>query len=162
MTEFFKDSEKHQTFAVAFLRIAIGILFAIAAWGKITALSVEPSWSQRMVGFINFQQDTPSWWRSFLDMVVLPNAEFFGYATAFGETAIAVGLIFGLFTRPAIVFAILFSLSMMLTKGTAFWTPSSNDTLYVLALLALFFMKPGETLSLDSGLFKQRFTRSST
>ncbi len=111
-----------------------------------------------MVGFINFQQNTPDWWRSVLDSVVIPNAGFFGYLTALGEAAIALSLILGALTRPAIFFGILFSLSMMLTKGTDFWTPSSNDTLYVLTLFALFFMKPGMTFGLDAAL-KKRFPK---
>jgi thiosulfate dehydrogenase [quinone] large subunit len=138
------------------LRITLGILFAIAAYHKFP--SEGPAWVDRMLGFINFQKATPDWWKSILDSVVVPNADFFAFLTAYGEAAIGIGLILGAFTRPAIFFALLFSLAMAFTKGAPFWTPSSNDTLYVLSLAALFFMKPGETLALDVWI-KQKFPK---
>jgi len=147
---------KHSGYAIAFLRITVGILFGIAAWHKIPL--VGEGWTERMLGFINAQQNTYGWWRDILEAVVIPNADFFAYLTAYGEGAIALGLIFGALTRPAIVFALIFTFSMMFTKGVAFWTPSSNDTLYVLALVALFFMKPGEAYGLDPYL-KRKFPK---
>jgi len=144
--------------AVAFLRVTLGILFGIAAWHKIPVLHADPPWVDRMLGFINFQKNTYAWWQGILDSVVIPNADFFAYLTAYGEAAIALGLIFGALTRPAIVFALIFTFSMMFTKGVAFWTPSSNDTLYVLALVTLFFMKPGEAYGLDPYL-KRKFPK---
>ncbi len=148
MKNIFAAETRAQTTA-AFLRISLGTLFAIAAWHKIAVIDAKPSWADRMLGFINAHQNTYEWWRAFLDSVVVPNPNFFAYLSAYGEGAIALGLILGALTRPAIVFALVFAFAMMLTKGTPFWTPSSNDTLYVLSLAALFFMQPGHTLSLD-------------
>lgn len=153
---FVKDSGPKM--AVVFLRVTLGIMFAVAAYHKFPLTGDGPDWADRMVGFINFQKSTPDWWRSILDSVVIPNKDFFGFLTAYGEAAIAIGLIAGVLTRPAVAFALLYSLCMLFTKGAPFWTPSSNDTLYVLAFAALFFLKPGETLALDIWI-KRKFPK---
>ena len=60
-----------------------------------------------MLGFINFQKNTPDWYKSILDSIVVPNAELFGFLTAYGELAIGLALVFGAFTRPALIFGII-------------------------------------------------------
>ncbi len=42
MPHYFAATERSKL-AITFLRISIGILFAVAAWGKVSALSADPA-----------------------------------------------------------------------------------------------------------------------
>lgn len=135
--------------AAALLRIATGVMFLRAAWPKVSALE---EWPGRMAGFLNFQENTPEWYRSFLDSVVIPNAEVFGYLTALGELAVGLALVAGVLTRPALIGGLIMVVNYWLAKGVPFWSPSSNDSFLILILLALLFMRPGHFLGLDAKL----------
>ena len=74
--------------ALAGLRITVGIMFLLAAYPK---LSAGTGWSERMLGFINFQQNTPEWYSQLLDSIVVANAGLFGFLTAYGELAVGQG-----------------------------------------------------------------------
>ncbi len=86
-----------------------------------------------------------SWFASFLDTVVVPNATLFGYMVAWGEVLAGIGLILGVFTGFAAVGAGLMNLMFMLAG-----TLSSNPILYTAAFLVLIGIKYAEYFGLDA------------
>ncbi len=71
------------------------------------------------------------WYKSFLSSLVTSGSNvWFSYVIAFGELAIGVGLILGLLTTTAAVFAALMNMNFMLA-GSA----STNPVLYTVAIL---------------------------
>lgn len=132
---------------LAILRIGVGIMFAVAAYGKVMAGS---GWPDRMVGFINFQADKSyGFYRAFLEAVVIPNQAIFGYFVAYGEVLVAVSLILGLYARCGAALGLFLVANFLMAKGGPFWMPSANDPMYILALIALTFTDAGKTFGLD-------------
>ena len=130
------------------LRIGVGIMFAIAAWGKVTAGS---SWPGRMIGFINFQAEKSyEFYRAFLEAVVIPNPSLFGYFVAYAEVLVALSLILGLFTRWGAALGLFLVANFLMAKGGPFWMPSANDPMYILTLIVLALTESGRIFGLDS------------
>jgi len=135
------------------LRVAVGIMFSIAAYAKVSAGS---SWPDRMVGFLNFQKNTGEFYQSFVTNVVIPNKALFGYATMVGEVVVAISLVFGLFSRAGALIGAFMVANFLLAKGTAFWMPSANDPMYILILLFLALVPSSKTWGLDYYIAKYR------
>lgn len=141
-------AQKNPLWALAVLRISIGIMFAIAATAKVSAGS---QWPQRMVGFLNFHADKSyGFYRSFLEAVVLPNQHVFGYLVAYGELFVALSLILGLFSRIGAAVGLFMVSNFLLAKGSPFWMPSGNDPVYILALFTLLCSQSSSVLGLDN------------
>jgi len=95
------------------VRVYLGYLWITAGWGKIT----DPAWigseaGAAVTGFAQgaIQQTTgehpqvTGWYAGFLESVVIPNAALFSYLVVFGEIAVGLALILGLFTGIASFF----------------------------------------------------------
>jgi len=95
--------------AAAGVRAAFGIVIAIDAY-----LKWQPGFAAHYVGYLqNAAKGQPPWlgfwFRSWINLVT-PHAEFFIAATRLIETAIAIGLLFGLARRLTYIAGVLFSL----------------------------------------------------
>lgn len=66
--------------------------------------------------------DVQGWYGSFIQNIALPNATVFGYAVAWGELLIGLGLILGCLTSLALLAAILLNMSYLLA-GTVSTNP---------------------------------------
>jgi thiosulfate dehydrogenase (quinone) large subunit len=150
-----KVNQPAETFAVVFLRISAGIMFLRAMWPKVSAFA---EWPGRMLGFLHAQQNTPDWYRAFLDGVVAPNAEVFAFLTAYGELTVGILLVVGVFCRPAALGGLVLVTNYWLAKGVPFWSPASNDSYLILILVALFFLRPGHHFGL-AGWIAIKFPR---
>jgi thiosulfate dehydrogenase (quinone) large subunit len=112
--------------ALAFLRVAVGLLFLIFAEYKIFGAKFTRGggfeyWINRFLtdGAYPFMKPV-------LRGLVLPHAHFFAYLVAFGEGAIGLSLVLGLRTRIASAFGIAYMLSLLFSanypgQGAAFW-----------------------------------------
>jgi thiosulfate dehydrogenase [quinone] large subunit len=109
--------------AVGFLamRVWLGIMWMQAGWAKL--FGAENAYflhnnGAGVAGFASHGVPAYSWWGSFLHGFVVPNAGSIGVIVAFGEFAIGLGLVLGLFTRTAAIasLALLFTYVM---SGTA-------------------------------------------
>jgi thiosulfate dehydrogenase [quinone] large subunit len=112
--------------ALAGLRIAVGLLFLIFAEYKIFGAKFTRGggfeyWINRFLtdGAYPFM-------RPVLQRLVMPHARFFAYVVAFGEGAIGISLVLGLWTRVASVFGIAYMLSLLFSANypgsdAAFW-----------------------------------------
>jgi thiosulfate dehydrogenase (quinone) large subunit len=150
------NNDNRAALVIALLRVSTGVMFLRAAWPKGNA---GDAWTGRMLGFFNAQTNTSDWYRALLESIVVPNAKVFAFLTAYGELAVGLALVLGLLTRPALIGALVMVVNYLLAKGTAFWTPSSNDSYLILILLTLVFHRPGHFLGLDAWLAGKRRNR---
>jgi len=101
---------------------------------------------------------TPTWYASFVNSVVLPNAGLFATLVALGEFAVGLGLLVGLLTGFAAFFAVFMSANYVLSG-----TLSSNPIEIVLGLFLVVAWRNAGWLGLDR-LFlpwaARRFRRS--
>jgi thiosulfate dehydrogenase (quinone) large subunit len=125
------------------VRIYVGFAWLEAGWEKITG---NPSWLSSGQGLNGFWAGalktgagtthpaiTYGWYRSFLQYMVAQGwATWFAKAICLGETAVGLGLIFGVLTGWAAFFGLLMNMSFMLA-GSA----STNPVLFSLAILLI-------------------------
>jgi uncharacterized membrane protein YphA (DoxX/SURF4 family) len=103
------STSNHQSKALAFLRITIGLLFLIFAEYKLT--STKFVWGGMATYIRNFiDQGCYPFMRPFLQNLVLPHAVIFGATVSISELLIAISLVTGILVR----WASLGGLTMML------------------------------------------------
>lgn len=88
--------------------------------------------------------DVQGWYASFIQNFALPNAQLFSYMVTFGEIAVGIALILGLFTGLAAFFGGLMNLNFMLAGAV-----STNPVLFVLATWLVLAWRVSGYLGLD-------------
>jgi thiosulfate dehydrogenase [quinone] large subunit len=88
--------------------------------------------------------DVTGWYGWFLSTFVLPHAAFWSYAVTFGEIAVGIGLILGLFTGIAAFFGTTMNASYLLAG-----TVSVNPILFALGSLLVLAWKTAGWWGLD-------------
>jgi thiosulfate dehydrogenase [quinone] large subunit len=86
------------------VRLYMVSVFLPAGWEKITSGKWLFGDGSPILGLVNgaiASKDTPSWYASFLQSVVVPNAGLFATLVALGEFAVGLGLLVGLLTGIA-------------------------------------------------------------
>lgn len=147
--------------AIAFLRIAFGLIWAIDAWFK---------WQS---GFINSftdqitkaKQDQPlgvQSWLSFWAHLVSSNPHFFAYLTATVEAILAIFLILGLLSQLTFLVGMVWSLAIWAIPegfGGPYKPGDSTDVgtalLYALMFAVLFAIAAGRYYSVDQWLTRR-------
>nr|WP_228282207.1 DoxX family protein [Rubrobacter tropicus] len=132
----FADTRMAPVWLIA--RVYLGALWLLAGWGKVT----EGGWIGEGAGGAvqGFAQgaiaqttgehpQVTQWYAGFLEGVVMPNAALFSYLVVFGEIAVGLGLIFGLFTGIAAFFGGFMNASFIFA-GTA----GANPLMFILAI----------------------------
>ena len=97
--------------AIAFLRIAFGVVWAIAAWFKWQPGFIS-SFSDTVTGAKDGQPSLIAAWINFWGNIVSTNPHFYAYLVASIETALAVFFIFGLLTNLTCVVSIIYALGI--------------------------------------------------
>lgn len=144
--------------AIALLRVAFGLIWAIAAWLKWQPAFLN-SFSERVSASGEGQPAAIQAWISWWSHLINTNPHLFAYGLASAETALAVCLIFGLLTNLTCVVSLLLSLGIW-SVGEGFGGPyklgESTDvgTALVYALLSavLLAIAAGRYYSLDQWL----------
>lgn len=91
--------------------------------------------------------DVQGWYAQFLSAVVLPHAAFWSYLVTYGEIAVGLGLILGLFTGIAAFFGTTMNASYLLAG-----TVSTNPVLFALASLLVLAWKTAGYYGVDRWL----------
>jgi thiosulfate dehydrogenase [quinone] large subunit len=91
--------------------------------------------------------DVQGWYGAFLSNVVLPHTAFWSYCVAFGEVAVGLGLILGMFTGIAAFFGTLMNSSYLLAG-----TVSINPILFALCSLLVLAWKTAGWWGIDRWL----------
>jgi thiosulfate dehydrogenase [quinone] large subunit len=88
-------------------------------------------------------------YQSFLQSVVIPHAQIFGFLVAYGELLVGIALVLGITTRLAALAGIVMTLNYMLVKGATLWMASSNDAAFSFIGLVVMLGGAGRALGMD-------------
>ena len=134
-----------QSKALAFLRIAIGLLFLIFAEYKLT--STRFIWGGGMASYIRgfLDQGSYPFMRSFLRDLILPHTIFFGAIVSMSELLIAISLLTGVLVRWASVGGLAMMLLLLFSSNypgpqSPFWQyfgASLDHSILALCFIAL-------------------------
>jgi len=140
--------------AIALVRIAFGLVWAIDAYFK-----WQPAFQNNFVGYIQeaLVGQPPAmqaWLNTWINLVSF-NPHLFAFIVALGETAIAIGLIFGLFSNLAYVGGTVLALVIWATAeglGGPYTTGATDigtGIIYVFGFAGLFLLSAGQYFGLD-------------
>ena len=142
------------------LRIVFGLVWAIDAWFKWQPDFIH-NFTSYLSGSVEGQPQAVQGWINFWINVVDVNPHFFAYAVAVGETAVALALIFGLFSNLANFGGILLSVVIWSTAeglGGPYEAGSvdiGSAIIYALVFAGLFLANAGLYYGLDRWLTPQ-------
>jgi uncharacterized membrane protein YphA (DoxX/SURF4 family) len=142
---------------IGILRIVFGVVWAIDAWFK-----WQPDFINKFTAYLSGAQDgQPRWvsgWIGFWVKVVNVDPHVFAHLVAVGETAVAIGLLLGLFSNLTNVGGVLLS-TVIWSTAEGFggpYQPGSTDIgaaiIYALVFAGLFLSSAGLSLGLDRRL----------
>lgn len=146
------------SFALLPLRIFLGVTFLYAGIDKLTdSAFLAASGPDSISGVMHAARNTAAI-PALVDLA-LKSPVNFGYAIAFGELAVGIGTLIGLFARLAAVGGALISLSLWLTMSWSI-TPYyyGNDLAYLMAWLPL-VLGGAHLYSLDAVRYSRRRRR---
>jgi thiosulfate dehydrogenase (quinone) large subunit len=111
------DVRQRNATALATLRIFVGIFFLLFGEYKVfgTEFTLHGGFEEWIRGFL--AQGTYPWMAPVLRHIILPHAHLYAFLTAYGELLIGLGLVFGVLTRVASVFGMLFMILLWLSAG---------------------------------------------
>jgi thiosulfate dehydrogenase [quinone] large subunit len=152
---------------LAFLRIVVGLYFVKSLVTKMTIVTVAgflpiPAVSERWLTVMpkivarQAAENPISFYKQFLEEVVLPNSNLFAQLTAWGETVAGIGLTFGFLTGVASLVGLLLVTSYGL--ATQWMSPGQQGFHLVLffLMLAFFFARAGRTWGIDRWISRRR------
>ena len=137
------------------LRIYTGVFFVYHGFGKIR----RDNFSDGMVGFLNSQAENSfSFYRPFIESVVLPNKELFAFLVGWGEFAIGISMVLGIATRYGAIAGAVLVANFWFAKGMGILAGQNHDVVWMIVFIVLAGLHAGRTMSLDEKLSgKYRF-----
>ncbi len=158
---------EHPAEWLALLRIVVGLYFVKSLITKMTVIllggivpwpAVSERWLAVMPKIVAKQaSDNPlTFYKHFLEGTVIPHSSIFAPLTAWGETAVGLGLTLGLLTGLASVVGLILVINYGL--ATQWMSPGQQGFHLVLFFLmvAFFFARAGRTWGLDGWLARRR------
>ncbi len=146
------DSKPHgalKLWPVVLLRVYAGAFFAWHGAGKL----MRGNFQDGMAGFLSERLESSfSFYRPFIEIVVLPNKAAFAALVAWGELAIGLALVIGLATRYAAFSGVVMMLNFWFAKGAGFFDGGNHDVVWLVIFLVLGFVPAGKVAGLDDGL----------
>ncbi|MEU4271407.1 DoxX family protein [Streptomyces sp. NPDC026092] len=150
--------EAGSRYALLPLRVFLGVTFIYAGLDKLTDSAFMADTGSGSIGEMMRGVRDTSAIPALVDLA-LKSPVGFGYAIAFGELAVGIGTLVGLFARVAALGGALISLSLWLTVS---WQVNpyyyGNDLAYLMAWLPL-VLAGASSFSLDAVLAARRRTR---
>ena len=151
----------------AVIRILTGLIFLAEGWSKLRGEFVRGGFAAAIK---EMGAETWPFWKHFLETVVAPRAEIFGWAFALGELAVGIGLILGLLTRVAAGGGVALMILILLGSGRGepgatwdMWVTAGLTAKFALLLLVLLFaVNPGKVWGLDGWIFRRRPAKRSS
>ncbi|HEX7088660.1 MAG TPA: TQO small subunit DoxD [Longimicrobiales bacterium] len=151
---------------LAFLRITVGLWFLKGivtkmSWFAFAGFIPLPRASDRWVNFLprrllEYASQNPiEPYRQFLLDVAVPNAGVFAYLTAFGETAVGIGLAFGLLTGYASIIGFFLMANYFMAS---YWTGMCQQGFHALlmaCMLAFLGARAGRVWGVDGWLVRR-------
>jgi thiosulfate dehydrogenase [quinone] large subunit len=147
--------ERTYLWYIALLRIYIGYYLLFQGIRKFQRDFPHGDWIARQIGDIK-ALDLYPWYKAFLQTVVVPHSELFGYLVMIGEILVGAGLLLGLLTRfnagVGLFLLINYYLGPGMARGGA---PLAQQQTFIVALIIILLSNPGRTLGLDGLIFRR-------
>ena len=133
--------------AVAILRVYLGIAFLSAASNKI--FSWWASWPQNMSHFLTSKlNDSYAFYRPVLTGLVLPHIGFFARTVAVSEVGVGLSLLLGAGTRFGAALGLVLIANYMLAFGDIPWQPGEDQAFFI-GLVVVLITNPGRAFGVD-------------
>jgi thiosulfate dehydrogenase (quinone) large subunit len=152
---------------LAILRVVVGLYFVKSLVTKMTVVllggvlpfpAVSERWVAVMPKIVTRQasENPLLFYKRFLEGTVLPHSDLFAHLTAWGETAVGIGLTLGLLTGLASIVGLMLVTAYGL--ATQWMSPGQQGFHIVLfaLMLAFFFARAGRTWGLDGWIAATR------
>ncbi len=152
---------------LAILRIVVGLYFVkslvtkmsvVTLGGVVPVPAVSARWIEVMPKIVTRQasENPIAFYKQFLETTVIPNSNLFANLTAWGETAVGIGLTLGLFTGLASLVGLVLVSNYGL--ATQWMSPGQQGFHLVLffLMLAFFFARAGRIWGLDAWLARRK------
>ena len=162
---------RRNTFALVGLRIAVGCLFLIFAQYKVfgTQFTFGGGFQWWINHFLEAGEAYPFMVRV-LQRVVLPHATALAFLVAYGELAIGLALVCGIWVRTASVFGFFYMLCLLFSSnypGThvplwQYFGASLNHSVLALCFLTFVSGRSDEALSLRHSLWGKRYRHTNS
>jgi uncharacterized membrane protein YphA (DoxX/SURF4 family) len=134
---------------IVLLRIYTGVFFVYHGFGKIR----RDNFSDGVVGFLNSQAENSfSFYRPFVESVVLPNKELFAFLVGWGEFAIGISMVLGIATRYGAIAGAVLVANFWFAKGMGILAGQNHDVVWMIVFIVLAGLHAGRTMSLDEKL----------
>jgi len=148
---------------IAILRIVVGAWFLKAVSTKLVLAWVGdvlpyPVVSPRFLGFhpkrvAEFAAENPvSWYKDFLEGVVLPNAKLFASLQTYGEVAVGVGLVLGLLTGLTALVGLFMALNYGLATQWMTFGQQGFHLLLITSMVIFLCARAGRRWGVDAWL----------
>jgi uncharacterized membrane protein YphA (DoxX/SURF4 family) len=157
----------HPSEWLAVLRVVVGLYFVKSLVTKMSLVmvgdilpvpAVSARWFEVMPKIVTRQasENPIAFYKHFLENTVLPNSSLFAQLTAWGETAVGIGLTLGLLTGLASLAGLVLVFNYGL--ATQWMSPSQQGFHIVLffLMLAFFFARAGRTWGVDGWLARRK------
>ena len=134
---------------IVVLRVYTGLFFA---WNGISKLSRD-NFADGMEGFLNAQlANSFTFYRPFIETVVLPNKTMFASLVAWGELGVGFLMIVGLASRYAAAVGAILVLNFWFAKGLPVFAGTNQDFAWFVIFVVLGMVPAGRIAGLDDGL----------
>jgi len=148
LNEFTRKKTAH-LWPLTLLRVYTGVFFVYYGFGKIR----NPDFADGLTRFVTGNlEKCYGFMRPFLESVVLPNNELFGFLVSWGEFLVGAALIIGLATRYASIAGALMVAAFWFTKGQGFLSSQNHDAIWFMIFVVLAAVHAGRVHSLDAKL----------
>jgi thiosulfate dehydrogenase (quinone) large subunit len=155
---------KRPEFWIALLRVVVGAWFIKAVWTKLTVeflwgVVPYPAVVSRFVAFhpkrvAEFAAGNPvGWYKDFLEHSVLLHSATYATLQAYGEAAVGVGLVLGLFTGLAALVGLFLSLNYGLASQWMSFGQQGFHLLLITSMIIFLGARAGRAWGLDARLF---------
>lgn len=134
---------------IVVLRVYTGLFFIWNGFGKVS----RDNFADGMEGFLNAQlANSFSFYRPFIESVVLPNKTVFAAMVAWGELAVGLAMLVGLATRYAAAAGAILVLNFWFAKGAPVLAGTNQDVAWLIIFVVLGMVPAGKIAGLDDGL----------
>jgi thiosulfate dehydrogenase [quinone] large subunit len=147
--------EKTYLWYILPLRLWIGFYLLQQGLRKYQRDFPHSDWVARQIGNLA-EVDLYPWYKSFLENVVIPNKEIFGYLVMTGEILVGLCILLGLLTRFSAVVGLFMMINYFFGPGMARGgAVMAQQQTFMVCFLVILLSNPGRTLGLDGLLFRR-------
>jgi thiosulfate dehydrogenase (quinone) large subunit len=155
------SSKPHSVSALCLLplRLSVGVAFLVAGQGKIAAGNWGAAYESTLLQFVSSNlENAYTFYRPFLESVVIPHAGKFAVLVAWGEILVGVSIFLGLFTRLGAAVGIFMVLNYTFALGVGIWVPGL-ESLFIWSLFTFMACSAGRGMGVDQVLRSRKRIR---